>query len=341
VWSGPLCTRVLADLGADVIKVEPPFVWNVAAQGAAEGRPVAGPGKLGRNKRSVSVDLRVEAGRELLRRLVARVDVLAENFSARVMPNFGLGYEALREVNRGLVYLAMSGYGTTGPYREYLAYGSATEAMTGLTVLLGYPDEEPLNSAIAYPDPVAGLTGASAVLTALVQQARTGAGCFLDLSQVEPASIVLGEFFLAAQIAGRAPARSGNRHPLWAPHGTYRCRGEDEWVSIAIRSDEEWHALCRVMGLADLADDATIATADGRRAHSGPDGGAVPAVNRMSRASRQGATSCGFLGALATEAYGSAWNSDARHSMRTMSWAAATARWAARRRPTSRKPARR
>ncbi|MGH2583891.1 MAG: CaiB/BaiF CoA transferase family protein, partial [Dehalococcoidia bacterium] len=224
-------------------------------------------GMLGRNKLSVCVDLQLPAGRELVKRLAAESDLLVENFSARVMPNFGLGYDVLREVNPGLIMLSMSGYGATGPYRDYLCYGSATESMTGMTTLLGYPGEEPLNSAIAYPDAVAGLSGAAAVLTALVYRQRTGRGQFLDLSQIEPATAMFGEYFLAHQMTGRRPARTGNQHPYWAPHGTYRCRGEDEWVSLAVRSDEEWAAFCAVAGLVDLGRDRRYTTAEGRRAH--------------------------------------------------------------------------
>jgi crotonobetainyl-CoA:carnitine CoA-transferase CaiB-like acyl-CoA transferase len=253
-----------------VIKIEPPFPRNAApgpaALGMGGGRPTAGLGKLNRNKLSVGIDLRRPGGQWLLQRLAARADLLVENFSARVMPNFGLGYETLRQDNPGLIYLSMTGYGTFGPYREYLGYGSATEAMTGLTALIGYPGEEPLNSAIAYPDAVAGLTGASCALTALVQRAHTGQGQFIDLSQLEPSSLVLGEFFLAAQLDGHAPPRTGNHHPIWAPHGTYRCRGGDEWVSLAVRSDAEWAAFCRVAGLEALGQDSGLADAAGRRA---------------------------------------------------------------------------
>ncbi|MGH9752948.1 MAG: CoA transferase [Blastocatellia bacterium] len=261
VWSGPLCTRILADLGAEVIKIEPPLppVPSPIAPTASL--------KLNRNKLSVGIDLNLSAGRDLLRRLATRADVLVENFSARVMPKFELDYVRLRELNPRLIYLAMSGYGTTGPYRDYVAYGSSTEAMIGLTALLGYPGEEPRNSAIAYPDAVGGLAGAAAILTALVYRARTGREQFLDLSQLEATTLMLGEFFIAEQLEGQPPAREGNTHPVWAPHGTYRCRGADEWVSLAIRSDEEWMTFCRCAGLAALGGDTAYRTVAGRRAH--------------------------------------------------------------------------
>src|SRR5262249_27565806 len=151
------------------------------------------------NKLSLGIDLRRPEGRELVKRLAATCDVLVENFSARGMPGFGLGYDALSALNPGLIMLSMSGYGRTRPHRDYLCYGSATEAMTGMTALLGYPGEAPLNSAIAYPDAVAGLSGAASVLTALVARNRTGRGQFLDLSQIEPATAMWGEYFLEYQ----------------------------------------------------------------------------------------------------------------------------------------------
>jgi crotonobetainyl-CoA:carnitine CoA-transferase CaiB-like acyl-CoA transferase len=281
-------------MGADVIKIDPPFQRNAppptsaaAGDGAASARrPAQVFGKHARNKRSLRIDLRLPAGRALVKRLVAECDALVENFSARVMPNFGLGYDVLRRINPGLVILSMPGYGMTGPYREYLGYGSATEAMTGLTALLGYPGEEPRLSAIAYPDAVAGLAGCAALLTALVHRQATGAGQLIDLSQLEPTTLMLGEYFFAFQMTGARPERMGNRHPDWVPHGTYRCMDEgrrarsagdgdeavgtdsthpsDEWVSIAVRSDDEWQRFCGVAGL-DAA--PALATETGRRAH--------------------------------------------------------------------------
>lgn len=260
VWSGPLCTRILADLGAEVIKIEAPLSAELAAMRGA------GFGKLNRNKQGMAIDLRREEGREIVRRLAAKSDVLVENFSARVMPNFGLDYETLRRINPALIMLSMPGFGARGPYCDYMSYGPAIEPMTGLTGLLGYPGEGPLATAIAYPDAVAGVTAAAAVLTALVHQRRTGEGQYLDLSQLEATTCLLGEFIIAAQLAGRQPERRGNAHPRWAPHGTYRCRGEDEWVSIAVRSDDEWRRLCDLAGLAELRDDPSLTTAAGRRA---------------------------------------------------------------------------
>lgn len=269
VWSGPLCARILADLGAEVIRIEPPFARP--AQGAQRREAVSQRGgisqlKLNRNKLGVSLDLQHPRGREIARQLAAMADVIVENFTARVMPQFGLDYPSLRAVNPRLVMLSMPGFGSTGPYRDYTAYGPAIEPMTGLCSLLGYPGGPPLNSAIAYPDAVAGVTAACAILVALVHQRRTGVGQWIDLSQMEATTSLLGEYFLAYQMRGEEPERLGNGHPQWAPCGTYRCAGEDEWVTIAVRDDAEWAALCRAIGLERWLAEPAYATASGRRA---------------------------------------------------------------------------
>lgn len=264
VWSGPLCTRILADLGAEVIKIEAPL------SPGAHLEP-AGPSnfeKLNRNKLRLSLNLRRAEGREIVRRLAARTDVLVENFSARVMPNFGLDYARLAADNPRLIMLAMSGFGSSGPYRDYLAFGPAIEPMTGLCSLFGYPGEGPLTTAIAYPDAVAGLNGAAAVLVALHERDRSGRGQLIDLSQVEATAALLGEYFIAAQISGRQPAGQGNRHSEWAPQGAYPCRGDDQWLSLSVRSDAEWQAFLDTCGLRDRLGGAAFATAAGRRQHA-------------------------------------------------------------------------
>jgi crotonobetainyl-CoA:carnitine CoA-transferase CaiB-like acyl-CoA transferase len=263
VWAGPLCTRILADLGAEVIKIETPG----AVQAATAMPGPSNSQKLNRNKLSIALDLQQEEGRALVKRLVGASDMLVENFSARVMPNFGLDYEQLRAINPGLIMLGMPGFGSSGPYRDYAAFGPAIEPMTGLTSLLGYPGGPPLASAIAYPDAVAGVTGAAALLVALVYRERSGKGQFIDLSQVEATTSLLGEYILAWQTSGELPPRLGNRHPQWAPQGTYPCRGEDQWLSLSVRSDEEWQRLCDLAGFADLSRDSEYAEASGRRRH--------------------------------------------------------------------------
>jgi len=267
VWAGPLCTRILADLGAEVIKVEAPGSRRAPDAGSGEGPGSARPGsaaafdsfrKLNRNKQSIAVNLAQTEGYALVRQLVAVSDVVVDNFSARVMPGFGLGADALLAINPGLIVASMPGFGSTGPYRDYVAYGQAIEPMTGLTSLMGYAGNGPMITGGAYPDPVAGVTTACAILTALVHRTRTGKGQFIDVSQTEATISLLGEYILAHQITGELPERMGNAHPLWSPHGCYACRGEDNWIALAVRNEQEWQALCAVEGLEALRDDPQL-----------------------------------------------------------------------------------
>jgi crotonobetainyl-CoA:carnitine CoA-transferase CaiB-like acyl-CoA transferase len=263
VWAGPISTRILSDLGAEVIRVErPPDPSAEALRLVRRG----GQSELHRNKLGLALDLQQDAGRDIFRALVARADVLVENFAARVMPNFGLDYENLKQINPGLIMLSLTGFGQSGPYRDYSAFGPAIEPMTGLTTLLGYPGEDPMSAAIAYADPIAGATAVAAVLTALVHRQRTGEGQYVDLSMIEATTNIVGEHFIDRQLSGTEPPRLGNRHPEWAPQGTFRCVGQDQWVSLSIRSDDEWQRFCETSGLAALTR-PELATVDQRMAH--------------------------------------------------------------------------
>ncbi len=259
VWAGPLSTRILADLGAEVIKIE-------AATARGPLQPLPGtrgmyprnePGrehwnrqgisnKLNRNKKSLSINLKTDAGRQLFLTLVAQSDVVIENFSASTMQSLGLGYGALQNANRRIIYVTMPGYGASGPYRDFVAYGPSVEPMAGVTSLMGYNEQEPRATAIALPDAVGGVTAAAAVVTALHKRAATGAGGCIDLSQHEATISMFGEYVLEQQITGRQPAVRGNGHAAYAPHGTYRCQGGNSWIVIVCRNQPEWEALCRL-----------------------------------------------------------------------------------------------
>jgi crotonobetainyl-CoA:carnitine CoA-transferase CaiB-like acyl-CoA transferase len=264
VWAGPLATRTLADLGADTIRIE-----------AIPGSPAPAPrrpwskgaaGKFQRNKRSLALDLKSEAGRELFLRLVSLSDVVVENFSARVMPGLRLGYERLREVNPGIVYVPMPAFGLSGPYRNYVGLGPAVEPMSGLTALFGYSDGEPRNTATALPDAIAGTTAAAAVVAALERRGRTGRGAYIDFSQHEASIDFIGEYFIERQLTGAEPHRAGNGHPVFAPNGIYPCAGEDEWIAIAVRNDREWSTFCSVAH-PEWAREERFSSAELRRAH--------------------------------------------------------------------------
>ncbi len=261
IWSGPLATRILGDLGADVVKIEAPTGRGAAvvARGSpgywADDDPGDHPwnrnglnNKLNRNKRSLAVDLKAEAGRAAVLRLVAESDVVIENFSARAMPSLGLGYDALREVNPRVIYIAMPAFGLEGPYRDYVGLGPSIEPLTGTTALMGYGPDEPRMSVQAITDAMSGTAAAAAVVTALERRARTGKGAFIELSQHEAGITYIGEQCIEYQLTGDVPIRAGNAHPRMSPHGVYRCAGDDEWIAIAVRTDDEWRALCRMAG---------------------------------------------------------------------------------------------
>jgi crotonobetainyl-CoA:carnitine CoA-transferase CaiB-like acyl-CoA transferase len=269
IWSGPLATRILGDLGAEVIKIEAPD-----GRGGAIRRPggemVDQPwnrqalfNKLSRNKKSISLDLKAESGREIFLKLVEKSDVVIENFSARAMPGLGLSYDVMQSVNPRIVYVPMPAYGLTGPYRDYIGLGPSIEPVTGMTAILGYSDEEPRVTSKAITDAIAGTTAAAAVVMAMEQRQRTGAGCMLDLSQHETGVAFLGEYIIEAQLSGNEPVRLGNGSPQFSPYSVYRCRGEDDWIAVAVRSDEEWTAFCSVVA-PELREDSRCASLESR-----------------------------------------------------------------------------
>lgn len=273
VWAGPFCTLQLAHLGAEVIRVEsrtrtcvtrllPPF---------ADGQP--GPNRSGyfnqynQGKLSLALDLKRPEGIAVAQDLVAECDVVCENFAAGVMDRMGLGYEVLRQRRPDLVMIALSGYGATGPDAEYVSYGPAQVPLSGMSSLTGYRDWPPMHVGISYGDPTGGLHGAVAVLAALWHRAATGEGQYIDLSQWETSIATLGEGVVAQSLAGAPPPRDGNRDPLLAPHGVFRCAGDQRWVAIAVRDDGEWRRLATCMDQPALADDPRFATLAARKAN--------------------------------------------------------------------------
>jgi crotonobetainyl-CoA:carnitine CoA-transferase CaiB-like acyl-CoA transferase len=260
VWAGPLGVRFLSDLGAEVVKIEAPFgrgpkeVADTPLGGWLGGEPGDEPWnmnaifvKLHRNRKSLCLDLGQPTARELFLELVTVADVVIENFSARAMPEMGLGYEILKKANPRIIYVGMPGYGMTGPYRDRVAFGPTVEAMSGFSSMLGYNSDEPCNSAIAVMDPVAGTHAAAAVMEALLQREQTGLGELVELSLHEGGVTYSGPWLLEEQL-GNSPKCIGNRHPEMAPHGIYRCKGIDKWVSIACKNDQQWAQLCQIFG---------------------------------------------------------------------------------------------
>jgi crotonobetainyl-CoA:carnitine CoA-transferase CaiB-like acyl-CoA transferase len=211
--------------------------------------------KLNRNRRSVALNLKTPEGRDIFLRLSDRADVLVENFSARVLPSLGLSHEVLAERNPRLVHVAMPGFGLSGPYRAYVAYGPSIEPMTGLGALMGYSDEEPRVPSTAVLDAMSGTTASVAAIDALLTRQRTGAGALVELSQHEAGILFNGEPMVRRQLEDREPHRLGNALATCAPSGVYRCAGEDEWIAIAVHTEQQWRSLATLAALGWLEDD--------------------------------------------------------------------------------------
>ena len=260
VWAGPLATRILADLGADVIKVEPPWSRGPRAPtpGAAWIYPSDDAGdahwnrqgvfnKLNRNKRGLCVNLKQPGARELLLDLISNSDVVIDNFSARAMQSMGFEWETISALNPRLTRVSMPGFGFSGPYRDFVAYGPSVEPMTGLTAMMGYGTDEPRMSSIALPDAIAGVTAAASVVSALWSRESDGTGSFYEAALHESAIALFGDQFVYRQLRGEALEPNQNRHPQFAPHGVYRCAGDDAWIAIAITTDAQWTALANLV----------------------------------------------------------------------------------------------
>lgn len=272
-WAGPQAGRFLGDLGADVIKVENP--------NRPLGRSVIYPGaqpmkhhynrspyfnKLHRNKRSLILDVSKAEGREVFYELIRETDVFIENNSPRVMTNLGLEYEKLSRINPKLIMASISAFGHTGPATNHVAYGANIEASCGLSAVMGYADEaRPYHTGMFYADPITATHTVVAILAALQHRERTGEGQYVDLALEENGIIFFAEPVIEYQVTGEMPERRGNRHRLFAPQGCYPSMGEDSWVVICVRSDDEWDRLVLLIGNQELAD-SRLETLEGRRA---------------------------------------------------------------------------
>ena len=254
VGAGPFLTKPLADHGAEVIKIESRVRTDVIRSMPPFRDGVPGVDRSGyfadRNssKRSICLDLRDPAARELALRLIAASDVVVNNFTPGTMDRLGLGYAAARAVRPDIVYLEMPMQGSSGPHRGFRGYGLSIAAAGGLFALSGYPDLPPVGTGTNYPDHVPNpLHGAIAVLAALLRRRRTGQGCYIELAQLESTANVIGPALVAAA-AGRSVERAGNHDPVAAPHGVYPCAGEDRWCAIAVTTDAQWRALVDTLG---------------------------------------------------------------------------------------------
>nr|WP_275942459.1 CoA transferase [Rhodococcus sp. MS16] len=275
VLAGPYGTRILADHGAEVIKVESigrpdptrfaPFMH--LSRGPHDNPNTSGYfNDVNRNKRSITLDTRSAEGLSVLRDLIRKSDVVVENFSSSVMDKMGLGYEQLRELNPDIIYVSMSGMGHTGPRKDWVSYADIVSASTGLTSLTGWNADDVVGVIYGHGDIVAGLQAAVAALAALDYRDRTGRGQHVDLSQLEAMAAHMGTSVLRAA-RSQSPDPIGNSHCELAPHGVYPCHGADRWCSIAIRGMTEWNTLCRIIGAEHWIDNPDFRSVEGRRAN--------------------------------------------------------------------------
>lgn len=263
--AGNMLTHVLADLGADVIKVEPPEGDSLRAwklDGIAVQWKV-----YGRNKRSIVVNLKDEDDRRIFRELVATAQILVENFRPGVLDKLGFSLEELHRLQPGLVVARISGWGGTGPYRDKPGFGTLVEAASGFAFKNGFPDREPLLPNLGLADSIAGLYGASAVLVALRQaECGVGKGQEIDLSLLEPMISVLGADQAVYTATGKVPTRTGNRTALSAPRNIYRTR-DDGYVALSASTPEMAYRLFRSIGRPELCDDPRFVTNEARVAN--------------------------------------------------------------------------
>lgn len=265
VWSGPLTSRIMGDFGAEVIKVEAlngrgsysgadarqstlPEEFPNRTSGAHPWNRSSMFNDLNRNKRSLTLDLQTPQGVDVFKQLVTISDVVIENYTPRVMGNFGLDYPVLKTVKEDIIMLSMPAFGMNGPYREFPGYGNTIEPVAGITNLTGYAGEGPYPLGMTASDALAALHGVSAILTALWHRQQTGQGQYIDLSQAETMTSIIGEHIVGYGMNRQIPERLGDHHPYVAPHSCYRCQGDDMWVVIAVSSDDEWQKLCQAVG---------------------------------------------------------------------------------------------
>ena len=285
---GAVATRMLADFGADVIKIEdrtrldmprrlPFYKGEVRTYGDEDPDPDPNKGGLfnnyNRNKLGVTINMRTRRGREIAEALVAEASVVTENFAPGVMERWGLTFERLRELRPDVIYARMSGYGHSGPHTGYRSYGPVVQAVSGLTHISGLPGREPSGWGFSYMDNQAAYYNSAAILMGLLHRDQTGEGGLIDVSAVEVGVNLLGPDLLDASVNGTVTRRPdfppGNRleHVPAAPHGVYPSRGDDRWIAIAVFDDAEWRALATALGSPGWISDPRFSTPEGRHAH--------------------------------------------------------------------------
>jgi crotonobetainyl-CoA:carnitine CoA-transferase CaiB-like acyl-CoA transferase len=272
VLAGPFGTRILSSFGAEVIRIEssqrPDSVRNAPGPDGKIDPDLGGLfNDANAGKRSVTLDLRQEPGREIVRRLIAKSDVVTNNFRPGALERMGLGYEDLQRLNPGIILLNMPGTHRHGPWSGRSTMGNVVMGAAGYNELTGFPGQRPRGLGVAYPDFTSPYLLATTVMAALRERSRTGRGQEIDLSQLSGTIALLGVEWMQYRATGRQPTRRANRDPNYCPHAVYPARGEDEWCAIAVETDAEWQSLCDLLERPDLAEDRRFATHAARKAH--------------------------------------------------------------------------
>ena len=293
VWAGPYATQLLGDLGADIVRVDNPWIFPTVTRGLLPrppqemvqdlggifgGYPDTEPGSRpwnrialfnahSRNKRSITLDLRKDLGRETFLELIETCDVMIENNSVDLIDKLGIGWDELHERNPNLILIRMPSVGLSGPYRSYLGFGVNFEALCGLGAIRGYPDADlSENDGVYHMDAASGSAGALAALMALRKRDKTGVGELVELSQCENMLNHIGELLVHASQTNTVHGPLGNRHRKHAPQGCYGTKGDDQWVVISVTNDDQWRQLCALMDADDMANDVSMKDAIGRQA---------------------------------------------------------------------------
>ncbi len=267
VLAGPYCTMALADLGAEVIKVERPGTGDGTRQW---GPPWAGGESayylaVNRNKKSITVNLKTERGREIVRDLACQADVLVENFRVGTMGQWGLGYDRLKDRNPGLIYCAITGYGQDGPYRDRPGYDFAIQALGGIMSVTGPVEGPPTKVGVAIVDITAALFAAVSILAALYERRQSGQGQYVDVALLDSQVAWLANVASNYLVTGRPPARYGNAHPNIVPYELFPT--DDGWIALAVGNDRQWRKLCETTGWEDLGSDDRFKTNPKRVEH--------------------------------------------------------------------------
>ncbi len=270
-WAGPYGSLQMAHLGADVIRIEsakrlcpsrliPPWPDNESGVNRAGYF-----NQYNQGKRSLTLDLKAPEAIDIAKTLVSKSDIVMNNFASGVMEKLGVGYDVLRRIKSDIIMVSLPGYGTSGPEKDFVSYGPPQVAQSGLSALTGYVGGPPMMAGFSYGDPNGGIHATFAVMAALLHREKTGQGQYIDLSQWEAAIMLLPEAVMDYSMNGTQPERMGNRDPHMAPHGVFRSKGDDRWVSLSVRDEAEWQRLCEVMGQPELSSDARFASLAARK----------------------------------------------------------------------------